>query len=129
MRVLVTWSSERSPARLVAYGVAGWVVAAAALATSTFLHAFVAPIVFLAIALAYFRRPGAREPLATAIAFTAIVALLHVAVAGPSVMMRTGAYWVPLGLIFLITWLVGAIASMRPLAKPREPSTTTSGTP
>jgi menaquinone-dependent protoporphyrinogen oxidase len=149
----------RSAARVVAHALATWGVAAA-VATAMFaaagptaaavLRAAAAPLVAALVARRYFAARGAREPLATAIAFAAIavgldLAWLGLAVTGlvgldagsfPRDLMTTAAYlgtWLPLVLAFLATWLTGFIMSTLPWPRPAPrapspPSTATGST-
>lgn len=119
-----------SPARLGAHAAAGWALSAVVLVlllwlnarTLAFaLYAAATPIVFALVARHYFRARGARESLPTAAAFTAIVAGLDlVVVAGlieQSLSLLTSilGLWLPLALIFAVTWAVGELSSMGPL--------------
>ena len=121
-----------SIATLLAHGAIGWAACAAAMTVlmitlpqgaAIAIHALAAPIVFTLIARHYFAQRGAREPLAVALAFTAITAVLDaVAVAwvvfhSAAMLASIGGFWLPLALIFSVTFLVGEIASMGPLPK------------
>ncbi len=126
----------RSLRRTAAHAVAGWAACAAVmggllrvapLGVALAVHAVVAPLVFTALAVHYFRAPGAREPLPTALAWTAIVALLDAGVVA-GLLLRSFAMfasvagtWLPFLLIFLATWVTGLILSMRatPLTRAR----------
>ena len=129
----------RSLPVLGVHAVAGWVGCAAVMAgalavTSTraaiILHAIAAPAIFIAIARHYFLIRGARTPLVVAIAFTAIVAGLDLAIvaglAEHSLAMfgSLAGTWLPLALIFIATWLTGEIASTLPWPKPAPPAPT-----
>lgn len=79
--------------RLVAHGIAGWALCAAAmggllqiapLGVAIVVHAILAPLIFTALAAHYFRARGAREPLPVAVAWTAIVAALDAAGGRPT---------------------------------------------
>lgn len=124
-----------SIATLALHGVAGWAACSAImgvlLATTSVgvaigVHAFAAPIVFALVARHYFRRRGAREPLAAAAWMAIITAVLDaVVVAGviqrDTAMLRSVAgFWVPIVLVFAVTWAVGAIASMGSFTKPHH---------
>jgi menaquinone-dependent protoporphyrinogen oxidase len=121
--------------RLAAHAVAGWaacgllmagLLEVGSLVLALWLHALLAPLIFVAVAWHYFRLPGAREARFTAIAFTAIVALLDlVVVAGlglrsPAMFGSLGGTWVPLLLIFLATWATGEMASTLPWTAPGQ---------
>ncbi|HEU4732769.1 MAG TPA: flavodoxin domain-containing protein, partial [Kofleriaceae bacterium] len=75
----------RAPWRVVTHATAGWLLCAVAMiglvrfastGLAFALHAIAAPVIFTAVAIHYFRPRGAREPLPTAIAMTAIVIAL-----------------------------------------------------
>jgi hypothetical protein len=76
------------------------------------LHGVAAPILFGAVAWHYFRARGAREPLSTAIAWTAIAAALDLAV-------LPGA-WISLPLVFLATWTTGSLVATLPWSESPE---------
>jgi hypothetical protein len=84
-------------------------------------HALIAPAIFAAIAGHYFAARGAREPVATASAFVAIIALLDLTVV--AALLGNGfamsgsllGFWLPLVLIFGVTAVIGTISSMGPL--------------
>ena len=128
----------RAISRLVAHAVGGWslcaIVMAALAATAgpgvaLAVHALAAPLLFAAIARAYFGAHGARDPLPVAVAFTAIVGALDLVIVAAwiqrsfAIFSSVAATWLPLGLIFLATWATGAILSTMPWPKPsRSPS-------
>ena len=118
--------------RLVALGAGGWalcalvmggLLAVAPLWLALTLHAIAAPAIFAGLSFVYFRVPGARPPLSTALVVTAIVVLLDaVVVAGlalRSLEMFTSiaGTWLPFVLILLSTWATGAIMAMMPEKK------------
>lgn len=119
----------RSPIRLLRHAFLGWLLCAATMgfflsATGpTFarvVHAITAPILFTLIARHYFRGRGARDPLPTAIAFTATVAALDLVVVAGLIQHSLSMFasftgtWLPLALIFLATWLTGLLMSTMP---------------
>jgi menaquinone-dependent protoporphyrinogen oxidase len=123
----------RSLARLLAYGSLGWALCAAlmgvllqivSIGTAIALHAAVAPLIFTGIAIGYFRVRGARDPVPTAIAFTAIVGVLDAAVVAGLVLRDFAMFasfagtWLPFGLILLVTWVTGWVMSMIPAPRP-----------
>ncbi len=126
----------RSTWRLAAHGIVGWALCAAVMAGlmkvvatgwALALHAVAAPLIFAAIAARYFAPRGARDPLPTALAWTAIVVVLDAGVVA-GVALRSFAMftslagtWLPLLLIFLTTWLTGLIRSTLPWPKPARP--------
>lgn len=124
-----------SPLRLLGHAVAGWAACGAVMAgllalgttsLAMWVHAFVAPLIFVAIAWHYFRLPGAREARDTAIAFTLVVAVLDLVVVAALVqrsmtMFRSiGGTWVPLLLILLATWVTGEMMSTLPWTTPEK---------
>jgi menaquinone-dependent protoporphyrinogen oxidase len=115
--------------RLAAHAVAGWALCAALMAAlletvsagwATAIHTMAAPLIFAAISFNYFRARGAREPLPTALAFTAIVALLDAGIVAGLILRSFDMFaslwgtWVPFLLIFLTTWIAGAVLQMMP---------------
>jgi menaquinone-dependent protoporphyrinogen oxidase len=118
--------------RLFAHALAGWALCAAVMAgllslvsltAALVIHAVAAPLFFMAIARHYFRARGARDAVPTAVAWTAIVALLDlIVVAGAAqhslaMFKSLAGTWLPLGLIFIATWATGEMMSMLPAAK------------
>ncbi len=118
-----------SPWRLLAFGAAGWVLCAAIMAgllavvplwLALTLHAVAAPTIFAALAVVYFRASGAHPPLTTALAVTAVVAVLDaVVVAGlvqrsADMFLSIAGTWLPFALILLSTWATGSILAMMP---------------
>src|SRR5262247_1033923 len=87
------------------------------------LHALAAPVIFAAIAWAYFGARGARSALPVAIAFAAIVGALDAAMVAAwirhsfAMFASPGPTWLPLALIFLATWATGAITPMHRVAR------------
>jgi len=121
--------------RLLEYGAYGWAVCALTLGIllpltrpsfAVAVHLIVAPVVFALLARRYQSAYGARAPLPTALAWTAMVAVLHAglvaAVVRPAIALlgNAFAYWVPLVLIFVASWAVGAVAAMLPLPVTRS---------
>ncbi len=125
--------AARSIPRLVVHGAVGWAACSVLMAlllevvgtgTAVVLHAIAVPFIFGAVAYHYFRPRGSREPLATALAFTAMVAALDLIVVGGLVQGSfelagsiTG-FWLPLAIIFLTVWAVGGIVSTLPWPRP-----------
>lgn len=125
----------RSIPRLLAHGIAGSGLCAALMAVllllpsltmALILHALAAPIFFTAIAWHYFRARGAREPLPTALTWTAMVALFDLAViasmvpGGPEMWKSILGAGLSLALTFLASWISGLMVSMLPGPKPTE---------
>jgi len=134
-----TEPSARSPWRLVAHAVVGWVLCNIALnwlqrvfslGADPALHAITAPLVFAAVSSHYFRAHGARDPAATATAFMIIVGILDVCantglrLGNVDVQTQLTRSWLPLALIFFVTWATGFICSTLPWPKPQSPKST-----
>jgi len=106
-------------------------LAVTSLTAATVFHAIAAPLIFAAVAKHYFGARGARGALPVALAFTAIVAALDLAVVAAliqrsfAMFSSTAGTWLPLALIFLVTWATGAIMATLPWPK-RAPSMTPS---
>ncbi len=127
-----------SVAALLAHAVAGWAACAVvmgallqltSLSVAVAVHAAAAPVIFTLLARHYFAERGAREPLPTALAFVAVVALLDVGVVAGTIQRSLAMFgsfagtWLPLVLIFLATWATGALMSTLPWPKPEKPPT------
>jgi hypothetical protein len=119
----------RSLTRLLAYGFIGWALCAGLMAVllqavsigaAIAIHAAAAPLIFTGISIGYFRAHGARDPVPTAIAFTAMAAVLDAVVVAGVVLRDFTMFtsfagtWLPFGLIFLATWVTGKAMSMMP---------------
>jgi hypothetical protein len=85
------------------------------------VHAVAAPLIFIAIAGLYFRNRGAREPLATAVTWTSIVAALDAVVVAALIQSSFAMFesiagtWLPPLLILLAVWGTGVVMSMKPM--------------
>ncbi len=96
--------------------------------TALLLHGLAAPALFAAIAVHYFRARGARAPLPTAITFAAATAALELVAASGSLGAaaladRIAGWWLPLLLIFSISWTIGGLFTTLPWPKPPRPAT------
>jgi menaquinone-dependent protoporphyrinogen oxidase len=126
----------RSVIRLFAYGFVGWALCAALMAVllqtvstaaAIAIHAVAAPLIFTGIAIGYFHARGARDPVPTAIAFTAIVVVLDAALVAGLVLRDFAMFtsfagtWLPFALIFLATWVTGLAMSMMPAPRRSDP--------
>ena len=84
------------------------------------IHALAVPVIFTVVAQHYFRARGARDPIATALTFVGIVALLDSIVVAGFVQRSLALFgsvvglWVPLVLIFGVTWATGELCSTLP---------------
>jgi menaquinone-dependent protoporphyrinogen oxidase len=127
----------RSPARLFAHALLGWLSSAVTMvallrvarpSVALAFHAALAPIIFTAVAAHYFRPRGAHEPLPTAAAFAAVVAILDAAVVAGlvtrsfSMFASFVASWLPFLLIFAATWAIGFALSTRPWPGTKPPA-------
>lgn len=119
----------RSLGRLLLHAVVGWAACAAAMGTlltiasvgvALTVHAILAPLVFVFVARHYFQPRGGREPITVALSFAAIVALLDLTVVAGAVLRSTAMFesfagtWLPLALIFLVTYATGELMSTMP---------------
>ncbi len=124
--------SERAVPRLLEHALFGWAACATLMAAllavftprvAVALHDGFAPLVFGVIAGHYFR-PGARQPLPTALAFAGIAGVLDLLLIGGlvqhdfAIARSFTVFWLPLVLIALVTWGVGAARQMMPMARP-----------
>lgn len=124
--------------RLVEYGAYGWAVSALTLGIllpltrpsfAIAVHLIVAPVVFAVLARRYQSADGARSPLVTAVTWTAMVGVLDAslvaAVVRPNIVLlgSAAAYWVPLALVFVASWAIGAVAAMLPVPVTRSGAT------
>jgi menaquinone-dependent protoporphyrinogen oxidase len=113
-----------SLARLIAQGTTGGLLCTAVMwgllqvLSSTIalaVHAVAAPLIFAVVARHYFRQPGSLDAFWAAAAFVAITALLDLVVIARAVQYRPAIFanvlatWVPLLLIFLMTWMLGEL--------------------
>lgn len=123
-----------SARRVIGYGAVAWALHAA-MQTALFgvlgdtpalvIHAVATPMVFGAVAWRYFRERGARDPLPTAITWTALAIGLDVALAaarghGFALFGNFAMTWLPLTLALLCTWAIGGLASTLPWSTPPE---------
>jgi hypothetical protein len=89
------------------------------LTVALIVHAVAAPVFFTLIARRYFDARGPRDPMPTAVVWTALVAILDLVAAG---VVQQGfemfgsitGTWLPFALIFLATWITGMVKSMVP---------------
>jgi hypothetical protein len=86
---------------------------------ATVAHAIALPLVFLAIAVHYFRGRGARAALPVALVFSGLSLVLDVAVfvvieRSFEMLASIGGTWVPALLVFFATWITGAVIAMDP---------------
>lgn len=121
----------RGVGTLLAFAFVGWALCAATMglgmaATSEqnamVIHAVLAPLFFVAVSWTYFRRARTVAPWLTAVAFVAFVMVVDFVVVALIILRSLDMFtnplgtWIPLGLIFLATYLTG-LASTR--AAPR----------
>ncbi len=116
---------------IIIHALVGWALCGATigigrkvttLRNALIVHAVAAPVIFAAVAAVYFHWFAATSPAVTAALFVAIVIVLDVVVVAALVEKSFAMFgsfigtWLPFGLIFLATWLVGLA-----LAIPRVP--------
>jgi len=115
--------------KLAGHAVVGWALCAFTmfallhslpLTLALLVRAIAAPTFFVALAWHYFRARGARDPLPTAVMWTAIVGLLDIIVIAGLVLHSLEMFrsiagtWLPLSLIPLATWVTGEVLSRQP---------------
>ncbi|MBN1204592.1 MAG: hypothetical protein JXB05_06675 [Myxococcaceae bacterium] len=115
--------------RLLAHAVVGWALCAAIMVPLLLLvsrtaaqvvHVVTVPFIFTAVAWHYFRSRGARDPLPTAMVWTASVALLDLVFVAGLVQRNLEMFesvlgtWLPFALIFVATWATGVAMSTMP---------------
>jgi len=113
---------------IVTHGFAGWLLCGATVGigftlttehTALIVHAIAAPIIFGVISLNYFRRFKYTTPIVTAFLFLGVTIFLDFFLAGlliqGNLVMFTSILgtWLPFGLIFLSTYVVGKFATYR----------------
>jgi hypothetical protein len=113
---------------VVLHAFVGWAFCAGTMgigmATTSFqnaliIHAIAVPIIFIAVSLSYFKRPGSLSPLVAAIAFVALVMAVDffivALVINRSLEMFTSLLgtWTPFGLIFVSTYVTGLTTAHR----------------
>jgi hypothetical protein len=116
----------RKTAVLLGHALVGWAVCGAIIGigrsvttmeTTLIIHAIAVPIVFGFLALSYFRSFNYTAPLPTAAVFLAVPFLLDLGVIAPFAEKSFAMFasllgtWVPLGLIFLSTYVVGMLVT------------------
>jgi menaquinone-dependent protoporphyrinogen oxidase len=114
--------------RLVEYGAYGWAICAAILAGlmpltqpsfAIVVHAIAAFVGFALLARRYQSVDGARAPLATAVAWTAMFGILHAGllsrVVRPELALveSVPAFWLPLVLVFVASWSAALLPTTR----------------
>ena len=111
-------AKPRHPIDARAHSASRWILyagaaAAATVATTVLLGmpALFTPLLFGLAAAAYFRPEGAREPLPTAAGFAGAAAVSLIVASGLGGLL---AFWLPVGLAFIVAWLVGDVFSMLP---------------
>ena len=121
-------SAARVAVTVVLHGLAIWGLCGAtiglAMATMSqqdalLVHAAAAPVIASLVSLVYFRRHDHTTPLVTACCFLAVVVLADVLLVAMIIyrsfeMFRSAiGTWLPFGLIFAATWVVGAVLRHR----------------
>ncbi|KPJ52468.1 hypothetical protein AMJ39_07765 [candidate division TA06 bacterium DG_24] len=98
----------------VACGSTMWIgMAVASVERTLLVHAIVAPLASLLVALIYFNRFGYTAPLQTAIIFIALVVFMDLFVVALLILRSLEMFssvvgtWIPFASIFLVTYLTG----------------------
>lgn len=106
----------------VGHAVVGWVVCAGVMGVgravttmerTLLIHAAAVPVVFGALAWSYFQRVGHLGATRTAALFAGTVIALDAGLVAPvfersyAMFRSVRGTWLPFGLIFLVTWIVG----------------------
>src|SRR5271169_4084073 len=87
------------------------------------IHALAAPLFFWALARRYFVARGSRDPLPTAVTWTAVAAMLDLVVVAGVVQRSLAMFgsiagtWLPFALILLVTWATGEMMLMNPMGR------------
>lgn len=104
----------------------GWVLSAATLGVGTavtsqdkalIVYALAAPIIFVGVSLVYFRKFNYTSPVQTAVIFSAYVIIMDLFVVALLIDHSLRLFsnllgtWIPIGLIFVSTWLVGKLVT------------------
>jgi menaquinone-dependent protoporphyrinogen oxidase len=88
------------------------------------LYSIVATAVFAMIGFTYFKVPGPREALPTAVIWTAIVFLMNFGAgwlfSGIDPVRSGVGFWLPLSLVFSTIWITGFIQSTMPWPEPDD---------
>ncbi len=115
---------------LIAFALVGWGICGAiigigrsltSMQNTLIIHALAVPVVFGALAWLYFHFFGYTTALQTALLFTGLAILLDATVIALLVEKSYAMFgsilgtWIPFGLIFLATWLVGSGTKTRRL--------------
>ena len=118
----------RHAAVIVGFALVGWGLCAATmgigmavvgLQVAIVVHAAVAPVIFAAISMVYFKHFAYTTPLTTAAVFVAIVVFMDVGVVAMLVQRSFEMFtsflgtWLPFVLIFASTYLTGSIVHRR----------------
>jgi hypothetical protein len=90
--------------------------AATSLDNALLIHAAAAPLIFFALATAYFKKFNYTTPLQTALFFMLAVMALDAGIVAPLMEKSYAMFgsvigtWLPFALIFLSTWLAGILS-------------------
>lgn len=116
----------------LAHAFAGWALCVATMGFSMaffpssmalMIHAIAAPIFFAVVSWVYFRRFHYTSPFQTALLFLAFVIGMDFFVVALLILHSLDMFssllgtWIPFALIFLSTWLTGALATQTPRSK------------
>lgn len=101
-----------SVGRLLVHGAIGWVLCAAVMGL---VDGMAAPLIFVLVSTSYFAGRRTLRPLAAALAFTAIVAMLDLVVVagilrhGLTMFSTVTWTWLRFAFVFLATWVTGRV--------------------
>jgi menaquinone-dependent protoporphyrinogen oxidase len=126
----------RSPWRLLVHGLVGAAACSGGLAALLGLsgrasaptwYALLVPLVFVPIALHYFRGRGARAALPTSLVFAGLTLLGQLAAlaaqgTGLAPFRDSAALWVSVGLVLLASWATGVVLGFLPGVRPSRSS-------
>jgi len=118
-------SAGDSKVRLVGHAFAGAAICAALLVGGPLLlgesalvvHAILVPLVFIGVSVRYFRAPDARPPMLSALVFAITLAAVELALVDarlrPAAVLESVAFWIPLALVFGLSWATGSLLATR----------------
>lgn len=114
----------RRSGRLFAFAFVGWALCAATMgigmattsvANAMLIHAVLAPLIFIAVSIPYFRGADTAPPWLTAVTFVAFVVIVDFALVALVILRSLDMFtsplgtWIPFALIFLATYVTGQI--------------------
>jgi hypothetical protein len=131
-------NTVRTLTRVLFHAFVGWALCGATMAgllvttsieTALLVHALVVPFIFAGVAASYFRGQHSWAPLRAAITVTVLVGLLDLVIVASFIQHSLAMFrrfvgsWLPLLLIFVATWMIGALRKHKhPLHEARSRS-------